>query len=104
DGWFQVVHLAADLDSRTPVSAGNREHGEPGALYGLEAHPSPDGHLIAHPLIHDGLVDIVVSPLDGAPTRPHSVKGLPPPAPAVSAAQPWPGVWRTVGWLPDGAW
>jgi dipeptidyl aminopeptidase/acylaminoacyl peptidase len=104
DGWFQVVRLAADLTSRTPVTAGAQEHGEPGALYGLEAHPSPDGRRIAHPVIHDGLVDLAVSPLDGAPARARRPKSPPSPMPAGTTVQPWPGVWRTVGWLPDGAW
>ena len=107
DGWFQVVRVAPDLATRTPVTAGTLEHGEPGALYGLEAHPSPDGRFVAHPVIHDGLVELVVTPIGGS--APGSARGRPPkggrPAAATGAAvQPWPGVWRTVGWLPDGAW
>ena len=108
DGWFQVVRLAPDLETRTTITAGAQEHGEPGALFGLEALPSPDARLLAHPGIHDGLVDLVVSPLGGGPpgraakaaqraTRPIG-------AGTGRAIQPWSGVWRTVGWLPDGAW
>ena len=43
DGWFQVVRRATDLTSRTTVTAGEREHGEPGALFGSRRYPSPDG-------------------------------------------------------------
>jgi dipeptidyl aminopeptidase/acylaminoacyl peptidase len=106
DGWFQVVRLAPDLEARTAVTAGTREHGEPGALYGLEAHPSPDGRRVAHPAIHDGLVDIVLSPIPEGRARPGTRRSSARPTALEmgEAVQPWPGVWRTIGWLPDGAW
>jgi dipeptidyl aminopeptidase/acylaminoacyl peptidase len=108
DGWFQVVRLAPDLEARKPVTAGAQEHGEPAALFGLEALPSPDARLIAHPTIHDGLVDLVVSPLGGGPSGRAarlSQQGTHAGGAGSGAAiQPWSGVWRTVGWLPDGAW
>jgi hypothetical protein len=43
DGWFQVVRLAADGRSRTVLTNGKREHGEPGGGYGYAALPTPDG-------------------------------------------------------------
>ena len=109
DGWFQVVRVAADLKTRTPVTAGAQEHGEPGGLYGLEALPSPDGRLVAHPIVHDGLVDLGVTSLDGDAARTSGRKrtangARTTPGGSGTAVQPWPGVWRTVGWLPDGAW
>lgn len=110
DGWFQVVRLAPDLVGRRPLTFGPQEHGEPSALFGLEPAVSPDGRFVAHPVIHDGLADIAVSPAEpGAPSGPGSRRGRPakgsrPFEPSTTGVQPWPGMWRTVGWLPDGAW
>ena len=43
DGWFQVVRLAADGKTKTVLTSGKREHGEPSGGYGYAALPSPDG-------------------------------------------------------------
>ncbi|HET7026204.1 MAG TPA: S9 family peptidase [Candidatus Limnocylindrales bacterium] len=90
DGWFQVVHLSADRRRRTQLTAGEVEHGEPGGEWGFRPLPSPDGRRFVHVAIHDGLVDLVVAPLD-------------PDAGAGTAVNPWPGIWRAVGWLSDGS-
>ena len=59
--------------------------------------------------MRDGYVDLVVAPLAPAtpakrgpgrpPKRPRSVEA----AGAGVAVNPWPGVWRFIDWLPDGA-
>jgi dipeptidyl aminopeptidase/acylaminoacyl peptidase len=108
DGWFQVVRLGPDLGARTIVTAGATEHGEPGGTYGYAPLPSPDGIRFVHIAVHDGLVDLVVAPLAGGVPAKRG-RGRPPknPRPPVGVGtpiQPWPGVWRAVGWAPDGAW
>ena len=110
DGWFQVVRLSADGRERRVLTTGAREHGEPSGGIGYAALASPDGSRFVHIDVHDGLVDLVVAPIDGAaPTK--RGRGRPPknPPPVVAAAEgqavnPWPGVWRAVGWTSDGAW
>ena len=49
DGWFQVVRLAPGLGGRTQLTAGPREHGEPGGSYGYLPLPSPDGRASSIP-------------------------------------------------------
>ncbi len=108
-GWFQTVRLSADGRERRVLTTGEREHGEPSGVPGYAALPSPDGGRFVHIDVHDGLVDLVVaSSGDGAPVK--RGRGRPPKNPpavvAASAGQvvnPWPGVWRAVGWLSDGA-
>lgn len=110
DGWFQVVHLSADGRERRVLTSGEREHAEPTGAPGYAALPSPDGRRVVHIEVHDGLVDLVVAPTEGgAPAK--RGRGRPPkhPPPVVAAAKgvrinPLPGVWRSVGWLADGAW
>lgn len=88
DGWFQVVRLATDLVSRSILTRDEREHGEPGGAFGYGPIASPDGRWFAGIEVHDGLVDLVVAPLAGG---------------AGPSVNPWPGVWRPIGWLPDGS-
>jgi len=110
DGWFQVVHLTADGRDRIVLTGGEREHGEPGGGVGYAPLPSPDGRRFVHIEVHDGLQDLLVGelPSDAAPRH---GRGRPPRTPRtvkVAAAgqriNPWDGVWRSVGWLPGGAW
>ncbi|HEY3523254.1 MAG TPA: S9 family peptidase [Candidatus Limnocylindrales bacterium] len=95
DGWFQVVRLSSDRRTRTRLTEGEREHGEPGGEWGFRPLASPDGRSVVHVEVHDGLVDLVVAPLPGdGSTNARSKRGR--------TVNPWPGVWRAVGWLPDG--
>ena len=110
DGWFQVVRLTADGHDRIVLTAGDREHGEPGGVVGFVPLPSPDGSRFVHIEVHDGLQDLLVGELAVGAT-PKRGRGRPPKTPrTVSAASagsrinPWDGVWRSVGWLADGAW
>jgi dipeptidyl aminopeptidase/acylaminoacyl peptidase len=110
DGWFQVVHLTADGRDRVVLTSGEREHGEPGGGVGYTPLPSPDGRRFVHVEVHDGLQDVMVGELPAGDVVRHR-RGRPPKTPrtvtlAATARRinPWDGVWRTVGWLPDGAW
>ncbi len=88
DGWFQVVQLSPDLKERTSLTRGAQEHGDPQGGFGVQPLPSPDGRRFSHVAVHDGAIDLVVATIaDGSST----------------AIQPWPGVWRAVGWSPDGS-
>ena len=110
DGWFQVVRRTADGHDRIVLTSGNREHGEPSGAVGQAPLPSADGSRFVYIEVHDGLQDLLVGELaaGGVPKR---GRGRPPKTPrTVSVAtggrriNPWDGVWRSVGWLPDGAW
>ncbi len=110
DGWFQVVRLTADGRDRIVLTAGEREHGEPGGGVGYAPLPSPDGSRFVHVEVHDGFQDLVVGDVSSAVPAKRG-RGRPPKSPrTVSAAtpgsrvNPWDGVWRSVGWLADGAW
>jgi dipeptidyl aminopeptidase/acylaminoacyl peptidase len=110
DGWFQVVRLSADGRDRFVLTAGEREHGDPSGGFGSAPLPSPDGSRFVHVEVHDGLQDLVVVEL-AAGEAPRRGRGRPPKKPrTVTAAtagrriNPWDGVWRSVGWLADGAW
>jgi dipeptidyl aminopeptidase/acylaminoacyl peptidase len=110
DGWFQVVHLTADGRDRVVLTSGEHEHGEPGGGVGHAPLPSPDGRRFVHVEVHDGLQDLLVGELPAA-TAVKRARGRPPKAPrtvSLAAAgrriNPWDGVWRSVGWLVDGAW
>jgi len=110
DGWFQVVRLSPDGREKTVLTTGKREHGEPSGGYGYAALPSPDGSRFVHIDIHDALIDLVVAPIGGA-TPVKRGRGRPPknPPPVVAAGaghvvNPWPGLWRSVGFVADGAW
>ena len=109
DGWFQVVRLSGDGRERVVLTSGSREHGEPSGGYGYAALPSADGSRVVHVAIHDALVDLVIAPLGGA-VPPRRGRGRPPrnPRPTIAAiagqvVNPWPGVWRAVGFSADGA-
>ncbi len=110
DGWFQVVRLSADGRAKAVLTTGRREHGEPSGGYGYAALPTPDGERFVHGDIHDALIDLVVAPIGGA-TPVKRGRGRPPknPPPVVAAGagvvvNPWPGLWRSVGFVADGAW
>ncbi len=110
DGWFQVVRRSADGRDRIVLTAGDRDHGEPGGGSGSAPLPSPDGRRFAFVEVHDAVQDLLVGELGAGPSAKRG-RGRPPKTPrTVSAAatgrriNPWDGVWRAVGWLPDGAW
>jgi len=103
DGWFQVVRLTADGHDRIVLTAGEREHGDPGGGIGFAPLPSPDGSRFVHVEVHDGLQDLLVGELT-AGSAPKRGRGRPPKTPrTVSAASagcrinPWDGGWRAVG-------
>ena len=109
DGWFQVTRLSADARERAVLTSGQQDHGDIGTL-GFAPLPSPDGARFAHVDVHDALVDLRVAPIESV-TPPKRGRGRPPKnrPPLVAAAEgqvvnPWPGVWRAVGWTQDGAW
>ena len=77
DGWFQVVRLTADGHDRIVLTAGEREHGEPGGGAGHVPLPSPDGSRFVHIEVHDGLQDLLVGELGGA-QPPKRGRGRPP--------------------------
>jgi len=110
DGWFQVMRLTADGHDRIVLTAGEREHGDPGGGIGSGPMPSPDGSRFVHVEVHDGLQDLIVGEL-GTAEPPRRGRGRPPKTPRIVSAasaglriNPWDGVWRSVGWLADGAW
>ncbi len=97
DGWFQVARLDPGLTERAIVTRGKREHGEPSGSFGFAPLPSPDGSLVVHAEVHDGLVDpVITSVATRRPTRAARELGS-------RSIAPWPGVWRAVDWLPDGS-
>ena len=108
DGWFQVVRLGADGRTKTVLTSGKRDHGEPSGGYGYAALPAPDGARFVHSAVHDALIDLIVAPIGGSGPlkRP---RGRPPKnSPFVVSTgagqivNPWPGVWRSVGFTADG--
>ena len=110
DGWFQVTRLSPDGRERIVLTTGAREHGDISGTTGSAALPSPDGRRFVHIEVHDGFVDLVVAPIEGV-VPPKRGRGRPPKnRPAVVAAvegqvvNPWPGLWRAMGWTQDGAW
>ena len=110
DGWFQVIKRSPDGHDRIVLTAGERERGEPGGGIGHVPLPSADGTRFVYIEVHDGLQDLVVGEL-AERAAPKRGRGRPPRKPrtvsAVAAGRrinPWDGVWRSVGWLPDGAW
>ena len=111
DGWFQVVRISADGTARIVLTSGAVEHGAPGALFGIDPIPSPDGTRFVHAVIRDGFQELHVAPMTAAtpvkrgPGRPpkHAVVALAPGAAAAVRIDPFDGVWLAVDWLPDGS-
>ena len=110
DGWFQVVRRTADGHDRIVLTSGDREHGEPGGGVGHAPLPSADGSRFVYVEVHDAVQDLVVGEL-ATGAIPKRGRGRPPKTPRIVSAatagrriNPWDGVWRSVGWLPDGAW
>jgi dipeptidyl aminopeptidase/acylaminoacyl peptidase len=101
DGWFQVVLVSTDGKDRTVLTAGPREHGEPGGGWGYVPLPSPDGKLFAFVEVHDGLVDLLVGelPLGGGPRSAANTGSAV--GPRAVAVNPFEGVWMAVAWMPD---
>jgi len=110
DGWFHVVRVTGDGRSKTVLTAGAREHGEPSGGYGYAALASPDGSRFVHAEIHDALIDLVVATLDpdeppsGGSGRRRKTGGTATARAAGEVVNPWPGVWRSVGFTADSAW
>ena len=112
DGWFQVVRLTADGHDRIVLTGGEREHGEPCGGVGYVAAAVARRRRFVHVEVHDGLQDLRRRRAGRRPRAPKRGRGRPPKTPRTVAARrrpgsrinPWDGVWRSVGWLPDGAW
>lgn len=109
-GWTQVVRRTHDGRDHVLLTSSEREHGEPSGAPGWAPLPSPDASRVVHVEMHDGRSDLLVAPMSAGrlPKRP---RGRPSKTPRIVPAagtgvaiQPWPGVWRAVGWTPDGAW
>jgi len=109
DGWFQVVRVPLDAGDRSALTSGSTDHGDYLDGFGMAPLPSPDGTRFVHPLLHDGFANLVVAPLAAvAPAR--RGPGRPPKRRPEEIApgsgiriDPFDGLWRAVGWLPDGS-
>ena len=66
DGWFQVVRVPLDGGDRPALTSGPVDHGDYNGGFGMAPLPSPDGSRFVHPVLRDGLVDLVVAPLAAA--------------------------------------
>ena len=109
-GWTQVLRRTPDGRDHVLLTTTERDHGETSGAPGWAALPSPDSSRVVHVEMRDGRSDLVVAPMSAGrlPKRP---RGRPSKTPRIVSAagsgvaiQPWPGVWRAVGWTPDGAW
>jgi dipeptidyl aminopeptidase/acylaminoacyl peptidase len=109
DGWFQVVRVPLDGGERPALTSGPVDHGDYNGGFGWAPLPSPDGSRFVHPLLRDGLVDLLVAPLavtaparrgPGRPPKRKPPEGAPGPGVRIN---PVDGVWRAVDWLPDGS-
>ena len=106
DGWFQVVRVPLAGGDRPALTSGAAEHGDYNGGFGLAPLPSPDGSRFVHPLLRDGLVDLVVAHIAAAtparrgPGRPPKRRSEALPGVRIN---PIDGVWRAVDWLPDGS-
>jgi dipeptidyl aminopeptidase/acylaminoacyl peptidase len=109
DGWFQVVRVPLDAGDRSALTSGSADHGDYLDGFGMAPLPSPDGTRFVHPLLRDGFAHLVVAPLAAvAPAR--RGPGRPPKRRPEEIApgsgiriDPFDGLWRAVGWLPDGS-
>jgi dipeptidyl aminopeptidase/acylaminoacyl peptidase len=95
DGWFQVLLVSAGGSSRTVLTTGRHEHGEPGGGWGYVPLPSPDGRRFVHIEIREGLVNLLVGDL------PNGTSGTPRAGARSAVVNPFEGVWMAIGWLPD---
>src|SRR4029079_11545830 len=108
DGWFQVVRLEPDGRTKTILTGGSREHGEPSGGSGYAPLASQDGERFVHLDVHDALVDLVVAPVSGAGPIKRG-RGRPPknPPPSVAAGagqgvSRCAGLCRSFGFPADG--
>ncbi len=63
DGWFQVARVSADGTTRTVLTGGHADHGEPSGSWGYAPLPSPDGKHFTFMATHDGVVDLMYANL-----------------------------------------
>ena len=91
EGWFHVYRMGRDGDARQRLTHGEVEHGEPSGAPPYSPRVSPDGRHVAHIRVRDGLIDLVVRPLDDVPGSSRDER----------VVNPSPGIWRLVDWLGD---
>ena len=110
DGWFQVVRRTADGRDRIVLTGGEREHGEPSGGLGLRA-AAVAGRQPLRPHRGPRRPDRPRRRRPGGGRRRSAAaagrrrRRGPWPRPTTGRRiKPWDGVWRAVGWLPDGAW
>ena len=110
-GWFQVIRRSPDGRDRIVLTAGDREHGEPGGGFGHVPLAVAGRHAVRPYRGPRRRSRTSSSPRCRRTWRPsaaaagrRSRRGRCAAAGRGQRIDPFDGVWRAVGWLADGAW